>query len=476
VLAVTTAPSGGGFEPGQRIGKYQVLRRLAAGGMAELYLARASGVRGFEKLVALKRAHPHLAADPEFVEMFIDEARIAATLDHPNVVQVLDIGTVGDEYFFVMEYLHGENLRRIMRSAAKSSWLSLDASLQILVEIAEGLHYAHEHRNLQGVLLGLVHRDLSPSNVLVTMDGSVKIVDFGIAKVEARSRKTTAGVLKGKVGYMSPEQCTGQSVDRRSDVFNLGILAYELTVRQRLFYADSDFVAINLITTGQFRRPTEVDASYDPALEAIVLRALASSADDRYPTARAMRDDLEAYASERGLRLTSSVLAAQMARLFADKPYPSIEITEVSASLVEVAPTFARISGRIRTAMPRRWPWVLAALATGILGVGVGWAVASTSRSSADADPPPLRASPTPAAAAIESDTKVEPLAAPNEAAGVDAEVNADEHGSSQLEPSAAQDASGTTKRRPVRKKRVKPRSSGTEKPDRPLFPSSHYD
>ena len=309
---------------GQWLGKYEVLGLLASGGMAELYLARGRGLDGFEKLVALKRVLPHLARDQEFVGMFLDEARLAGTLDHPNIASVIDIGRAQGNYFFAMEYVHGRDLRSVLREAAPGDGLSLACGLAIVTQAAAGLHYAHERRDPDGRPLGIVHRDVSPSNVLISYDGGVKVIDFGIARVAAHDRTTVAGVRKGKIGYMSPEQCLGYPMDRRSDVYNLGILLYETTTMRRLFAPDNEFAVMNRISRGDVTPPSKVVDGYPEALERIVLRALARDADERYPTAAELQNDLELFAQTEGMRVSPTVLAGTMHALFGDVAYPSV--------------------------------------------------------------------------------------------------------------------------------------------------------
>jgi serine/threonine-protein kinase len=302
---------------GGRLGRYEIVRRIAVGGMAELYLARSTDPADAEPAVAVKRVHPHLSHDPEFVAMFVAEARIAATLHHPNIVRVLDLGTHEDEHFFAMEYLHGENVRSILREASHRGGVPFGCALSIVIGAARGLHHAHEQS-------GVVHRDVSPSNVIVTFAGDVKVVDFGIAKVFAQTRQTQAGVLKGKIGYMSPEQCSGTPVDRRSDVFGLGILLYELTTGQRLFYAENQFAVMNKIVTGAFDPPSAVVAGYPPALERIVVRALAVEPDHRFPTAQAVQNALEDFADAEAVRMGPVFLAQLMRVLFGPREFPRI--------------------------------------------------------------------------------------------------------------------------------------------------------
>ena len=256
------------FPKGQRLGKYQLIRRLAVGGMAEIYLAQASGLEGFEKLIVIKRILPQHALDPQLRRMFLDEARLMATLTHPHITQVYDVGNDGDAPFFAMEYVHGANLREIMHAAARASGqdhaareLPLQHALAILTAAAAGLHFAHEQTGPKGEPLHIVHRDVSPSNVLVTYGGSVKVSDFGIAKWSSQRTQTQEGALKGKFAYMSPEQCRGVALDRRSDVFALGTLLYELTTGNPPFRAASDYEILNRIVNGELPPPTLADGA-----------------------------------------------------------------------------------------------------------------------------------------------------------------------------------------------------------------------
>jgi len=215
--------------PGMRLGRYRIVRRMAVGGMAEIFLARVEGLRGFERLVVCKRLLPQYAPNQNLVRMFLDEARLMATLNHPNVTQVHDVGEARGSYFFAMEYVHGEDLRTILRaSTQRGEPLPIEISVGIIADAAAGLHHAHEKRGSDGAPLEIVHRDVSPSNVLVSFDGAVKLTDFGVAKWALQESRTRQGTLKGKCAYMAPEQCRGEAVDARSDVFALGILLYEL--------------------------------------------------------------------------------------------------------------------------------------------------------------------------------------------------------------------------------------------------------
>ncbi|MEM1030560.1 MAG: serine/threonine-protein kinase [Myxococcota bacterium] len=311
------------LERGARLGKYEVLAPLGEGGMAQVYLARTGGIEGFEKLVAVKRILPALASDDDFVQMFLDEARLAATLDHPHVAAVLDIGESDGDFFFVMEHLHGKDVRALLRAAARAGErLSLAKALTIVTRVAAGLHHAHTRRDADGRPLGIVHRDVSLSNILVTYDGAVKIVDFGVAKAMSRRSRTRTGTVKGKIQYMSPEQCRGDDVDRRSDVFALGIVLFELTTGTRLFGRKDDVAIMHQLVYGALPRPSSRVDHYPAALETVVMKALAQKPEQRFESAQALQEALENFARDAHLTLSNIELAATMRTLYGEPPDP----------------------------------------------------------------------------------------------------------------------------------------------------------
>jgi hypothetical protein len=300
-----------------------MIRRLAGGGMGEVYLAAANGPAGFSKLTVIKRILPHFANDPEFVKMFVNEARLAAALDHPNIVRVYDFGEVGGGFFYVMEYLHGDSLAGLLPKLAQADRrLPLGHALTIGLGVSAGLHFAHELRGPDDAPLALVHRDVSPANVFLTAAGEVKLLDFGIAKVMSSTGVTRDGVRKGKVPYMSPEQCIGEPLDRRSDVFALGILLYEMTTLTRLFRADNEFATMNMITAGEVPRPSRRVADYPPALETVVLKALSRDRERRHATALELHEDLERVADELGVRTSPFALGRFVQELVGEEPTP----------------------------------------------------------------------------------------------------------------------------------------------------------
>ena len=308
------------FKPGDRLGKYEMIRELATGGMATIYLARVSGTAGFEKLVVLKCILPGLARDRVFVNMFLDEARLAATLRHSNIADVFDVGVEDGTYFFAMEYVHGQNARAVrIESKQRQRVIPLEVSLAIVSGTASALGYAHDRTSPEGPL-NLVHRDISPSNVLVSYEGAIKLVDFGIARANLRrGAKTRTGLRRGKAPYMSPEQCRGEQIDARTDLFSLGTILYELTVGQRPFLGNSDFEVMEAIVTCEPTLPSELVRDYPRRLEEIVMRLLARSPQARYQKAGSVVEDLDNFIAERGMLTSSYVVAKYMKELFGEQ-------------------------------------------------------------------------------------------------------------------------------------------------------------
>jgi len=303
--------------------RYELMGKLSTGGMATLHIARLVGLAEFEKVVVLKRVLPAFAGDADYVHMFEDEARVAATLEHPHIVHTHDIGQDTDGPFFTMEYLHGENVKRILSATALAGErLPFELALQIAIGCAAGLHHAHEHRDYTGRPLGIVHRDVSPSNIIVTYQSGVKLIDFGIAKAASGKHVTGVGVVKGKASYMSPEQCRGEALDRRSDVFSLGVVLYEMTAMQRPFTAPDEFVVLAKILRDDPPPPSKLRPDYPAALERVVLRALAKDPADRYPSAFELQEELELVTRECKLHALPGALGRYLEHLFGPKPYP----------------------------------------------------------------------------------------------------------------------------------------------------------
>ena len=280
------------FEPIQ-FGKYQLLEKVATGGMAELYRAKVTGDHGFEKLVAIKKILPHLTDEGNLVKAFIDEAKLAALLQHENIVQIYDFGSLDGEYFIAMEYLFGKDLRRLIYKARENSIpLSLENTLYIISRICAGLDYSHNLRDLQGKPLNIIHRDINPQNIFVTYEGQVKIIDFGIAKAASHNSTTHDGLIKGKLAYMSPEQANGNAIDRRSDIFSTGIILYELLAGRRMFQGETMHVYTQ-VRDAVYEPLQNVVPDLPDKLHEIVQRALAKEPDERYQSSGEMLADLE---------------------------------------------------------------------------------------------------------------------------------------------------------------------------------------
>jgi serine/threonine-protein kinase len=276
-------------------GNYELLARLATGGMAEIFLARTRDSSRSGSVLVIKRVLPHLAEDARFVAMFRDEARLAARIVHDNVCRVLDVGSVGDTYFIALEYLHGVPLSRVLvRAARHGQPLDFRMVAGLMVQGCAGLHHAHELRDADGKRLDVVHRDISPPNIFVTADGLVKMLDFGVAKAHGASEKTRTGTVKGKNAYMSPEQVRGQKVDRRSDIFSLGIVLWEALTAKRLFMRDVDYETFRAITEGDVPDVRSVRPETPAELAEVVARALALDPADRYATALELGDAVAA--------------------------------------------------------------------------------------------------------------------------------------------------------------------------------------
>ncbi len=280
----------------EAFGKYFLVDKIAIGGMAEIFLAKTYGHAGFENLLVIKRILPHIGENSEFVEMFIDEAKVTVALQHPNVVRIYDFGKLMQNYFIAMERVDGKDTRNILRKLARrKQHLPPRFAAYVAHEVAKGLQYAHTKTDMQGNAYGIVHRDVSPSNVLVSYEGEVKIVDFGIAKAEINAYETRDGVLKGKFEYMSPEQATGKDVDGRSDIFSLGIILYEMLTGRRLFKTESEIATLKMIRDGDFPKPTVHNPKIPDRLELIVLKCLATQPTDRYRDGLELADDLREF-------------------------------------------------------------------------------------------------------------------------------------------------------------------------------------
>ncbi|MDJ0720199.1 MAG: protein kinase [Desulfobacterales bacterium] len=324
-----------------KFGKYWLTDRIAVGGMAELYRGKISGDEGFEKAVAVKKILPHLAAEKDAVNYFIDEARLAALLQHPNIAQIYDFGRLEDAYFIAMEYLFGKDLKSVLHLAEERNLpLSLENALHITSRICSGLDYAHNMKDLQGDLLNIIHRDVSPQNIFITYDGQVKIIDFGIAKAASRITSTRSGVIKGKVAYMSPEQAEGLEVDHRADIFSVGILLYEM-VTGRFMYDGDAMEILSRARDADFTRPERIVRDLPECVILSLDTALAKDTRTRYSSCGEMLSDLEDCIYHLNFRPSDQKLAQYMKALF-ENEFESEEAS-MTRALRRVMPTDAAL-------------------------------------------------------------------------------------------------------------------------------------
>ena len=394
----------------KRFGKYTLIRRIALGGMAELFLALQKSMAGFEKLIVVKRILPKLAKDEEFIQMLLSEARIAATLSHPNIAHIYDVGVSEDRYYIAMEHVHGEDLRSIVRQMKIKGVRSfpLEHTLAIVLGCAKGLAYAHERRDMNGEPMHIVHRDVSPQNALVTFTGDVKLVDFGIAKAGQGVEDTKAGQLKGKVPYMSPEQAQGRELDARSDIFSLGVMLFELCTGKRLFRGTSEFETLKKIVEGPYPAPRDINPNLSLRLERIILKSLERNPNERYASARDMQSDLEAYIRDEQLAVSTLSLGEWMQDLFKEKLaqqkrmlQEGRELAEVIAEQIAEEERLSLTGTGIRTKPASRIPWVIALVAAlSALGVA-GYLLTRPKPIAARVGPGVIQVSSTPPGAAI---------------------------------------------------------------------------
>jgi len=294
----------------EEYGNYFLLEKIAVGGMAELFKAQQRGVQGFQKIVAIKRILPHFSDNEDFVTMFIDEAKLAAQLTHPNIVQIFDLGKAGSSYYIAMEYVNGRDLRTLLKKVREHGLpFPEQVAAFVVMKVAAALDYAHRKRGFDDRELKLVHRDISPQNVILSAEGAVKLVDFGIAKAASKASNTLAGALKGKLLYMSPEQATGQPLDNRSDLYSLGLVLFELLTGERCFQADSELGVLDKVRQGRIADLATLNPSISREMAAIVNRALQKSVDHRYPSARFLERDLRDYLQRLGTPVTEHDVA-----------------------------------------------------------------------------------------------------------------------------------------------------------------------
>ena len=335
-------------------GRYTLLERLAVGGMAEVFRAKISSSHGFQKILVIKRILPHLAADPGFVAMFIDEAKLTAQLTHPKIVQILDFGEVNGQYFTALEFIDGFDALGLLRIAAqKRTRIPTQLAVFIVDEILEALDYAHNARDMEGKPMQIVHRDISPSNIFISKRGDVKLGDFGIAHAKRRESKTQVGTLKGKYGYMSPEQVVGRPIDNRSDLFAVGVVLAELLTGRRLFSAPADLDVLLKVRDVHLDRLDKYGKDIPPALDRIVRRALKKDPAERPQTAAELHEELGDYLFAAGQRVGPNDLRAFSGKLLDADPETAANVLQ-SARRADKAQPVAEAAPAAAKAGPRR--------------------------------------------------------------------------------------------------------------------------
>lgn len=319
-----------------KFGKYYLLEKIATGGMAELFRAKLTGAEGFEKLIAIKKILQHLNSEDKLVSSFIDEAKLAALLHHPNIVQVYDFGYMNETYYIAMEYLFGKDLRfTIKRTIEKSISIDFEISLYIVSQLLSGLDYAHSLKDFSGNPLKIIHRDIGPQNIFITYDGQVKIIDFGIAKAATQDTNTQIGTIKGKVSYMSPEQANGDVVDHRSDIFSAGIVLYELLTLRKMYEGDT-FQVLAKARNASFEPIENINPNFPKSIYGILTKALEKNPDRRYQSAESMLQDIDSFMVENSIRLYQKDLSSFMKYLFDEENEDFKTQTIVDANLFGV--------------------------------------------------------------------------------------------------------------------------------------------
>lgn len=337
-------------------GKYLLLDRIAIGGMAEIFRAKTTGAARFEKIIAIKRIHPNMSEDKDFIRMFIDEAKIAGQLNHPNIAQIYELGRIEGHHFIAMEFIWGKDLLQILSKFKKNrAYMNPYQAAFITAKICEALDYAHKKRDAQGQPMNIIHRDVSPQNILISYEGDIKIIDFGIAKARDRSSHTAAGVLKGKFAYMSPEQVRGLPIDRRSDVFAIGTLLYEMLTSRPLFSGDSDLTVLEKVRNVEIPRPRDINKEIPEEMERIILKALTREVEERYQWASEMQEDLERYLYTTQPIYTAKRLGTWMQKVFqAEREKEKAILDEMLAAAEEMMQETASGKTQANTAVAAR--------------------------------------------------------------------------------------------------------------------------
>ncbi len=349
---------------GIKFGQYVLLEKIATGGMAEVWKARMKGVEGFQKIVAIKKILPHLSDNQDFIEMFVDEAKLAAQLNHNNIIHIYDLGKIQSSYYIAMEYIDGYDLKNILRRAQERDQpLSVEIALFIASKIAAALDYAHRKHDFEGKEMGLVHRDVSPQNVLISEEGDIKLCDFGIAKAASKASHTQAGALKGKLQYMSPEQAWGRNIDRRSDIFALATVLFEMLTARKLFSGDNELSILEQVREARVTAPSQYNDEVTPQIDAIVLKALQKDPANRYQTAGEMQRDLDAILYSFKPTPASADVAIYMHRLATSAPVQAHPVEYNAPEPVPAANELKPLKPATVTAIPAPAPYVAPAAA-----------------------------------------------------------------------------------------------------------------
>ncbi len=392
---------------GDKLKNYEILAELRPGGMGTLYLATRLGAAGFRQYVAIKLIHPHLSIEPRFVSSFVNEALLGARIAHPNVVRVEELGEEEGRYFLVMEYVHGCSVSALLRKLRDSGRMLKPATaVAIAARAADGLHAAHETTDDSGASLGLVHRDVSPQNILLSVSGAVKLIDFGIAKAMAQGVETATGLLKGKIRYMSPEQAFGRPLDRRSDVYALGIVLWEMLTQRRLFKGGDDLAVLDVVRAPQIPPPSQYVRDVPEALEAVLMQALRIDPAERPATAQEFRVRLLTAVPGAhdvdGARLAKLIGDVMHAELVAGEeklpPEARIAVPRTLTAPEDNAMT-ATLEGRFAEPPGRVWSKVAGGLVLAVLGIAAAWFIsggfAPPPAEPAPPPPPPVEVAPT---------------------------------------------------------------------------------
>jgi len=389
---------------GTKFGQYVLLEKIATGGMAEVWKARMRGVEGFQKIVAIKKILPHLSDNQDFIEMFVDEAKLAAQLNHNNIIHIYDLGKIQSSYYIAMEYIDGYDLKNILKKAQERDQpLSVEIALFVASKIAAALDYAHRKRDFEDKEMGLVHRDVSPQNVLISEEGDIKLCDFGIAKAASKASHTQAGALKGKLQYMSPEQAWGRNIDKRSDIFALATVLFEMLTARKLFSGDNELSILEQVREARVTAPSQFNDEVTPQIDAIVLKALQKDPANRYQTAGEMQRDLDAILYSFKPTPTSADLAIYMHRLATSAPvqshpvdyhapepvFAANELKPLKPAPVVPIPSSVPVASPVIAAAPAKKPPIvpIAIAAIVVIAVIVGFLMMRKSSSTTPAKP-----------------------------------------------------------------------------------------